>query len=149
MIQTGGTSVAALAPCGTGESWYLPVIAAVGKERILSTVNGGRTWVAGGSFSVAGLTPAWSCLGPDLWTAAKAGGAQRLLRSADGGTTWSDRGPTPKDLTALAVTGNGIGFAASAGKHPTLWSVTGDGTRFTPLALPSWVATTGGHSSND
>ena len=144
-----GSVVAALAPCGAGASWLLPVIDAAGSERILRTSDGGLTWNAGTPLSVAAGEPAWGCLGDEVWTAARVGSADRVLASKDAGNEWVDRGPAPAGLTDLTPTGDGVGFAASTGKTATLWAVSADGASFNAVGLPGWVAAVGSQTSGD
>ena len=147
--QTSGATVAALAPCGAAQSWLLPVIDGAGKLALLRTSDGGHNWTRGSELSVAKGEPAWSCAGDDVWMVASAAGADHVFASADRGQAWVDRGPAPARLTDLALTGKGVGFAASSGKHPTLWSVSHDGARFTEVPLPAWVATVGAQAPGD
>jgi len=144
-----GSVVAALAPCGAGASWLLPVIDTAGTERVLRTGDGGLTWTAGAPLSVAAGEPAWGCLGEEIWTAAHVGSADRVLASNDAGNQWVDRGPAPAGLTDLTPTGDGVGFAASMGKGATLWAVSADGASFKAVGLPAWVAAVGSQTSGD
>lgn len=144
-----GSVVAALAPCGTGASWLLPVIDTEGIERVLRTGDGGLTWTPGTPLSVAVGAPAWGCLGDEVWTAAHVGGADRVLASADGGNDWVDRGPAPTGLTDLTPAGDGVGFAASTGKSATLWAVGAGGASFNAVRLPGWIAAVGSQTSGD
>lgn len=144
----GGIAVASLAPCGNGAGWLLPVIADDGFLKVRRTVDLGRTWVTGASLPVPSGTPAWGCRGNEVWMAARAGRSDHVFASHDGGVSWADNGPAPNGLTDLSPTGNGSGFAAStSSKGPVLWSVTDDGKRFTPRALPGWVASLGAQMS--
>jgi hypothetical protein len=146
---SGGNSVAALSPCGSGSSWYLPVIDASGSEKVFHTVDSGRDWTGGGSLEVQADTPAWSCHGSSLWAAAQSNGSEHVFTSDDGGQRWADHGSAPAHLTALYISEGGMGFAASGGKHAMLWSVSNNATRFSRIALPSWVAIAGGQASGD
>ncbi len=147
--QTSGATVAALAPCGEGQEWLLPVIDGAGKLALLRTGDGGHHWARGAELSAANGEPAWSCSGADALMVARASGADHVFASADRGQTWVDRGPAPARLTSLALTAPGKGFAASAGKYPTLWSVSSDGARFTEVPLPAWVSTVGAQAPGD
>jgi hypothetical protein len=91
----------------------------------------------------------WGCSGDDVWLVAGSAHGEEIFASSDRGATWSRRGSAPAGLTDLSPTGGGTGFAASGGRQPTLWAVTGDGARFTSVALPSWVATVGGTTGED
>lgn len=142
-------AVAALAPCGSGTSWSLPVLDATGGVVVLRTEDGGADWQAGQRLARPAGEPAWGCAGPEVWLAAGAAGHDVVQASSDGGLTWTREGAAPADLTDLSPTGGGAGFAASGGRHPRLWAVAGDGRRFTPVALPSWTATLGGTSGSD
>lgn len=140
-----GAPVATLAPCGAANSWLLPVIAGDGTTRVGRSTDGGRHWSWGAPVQVPGGAPAWGCRGDQVWMAGRAGQSDHIFASSDGGLSWVDAGPTPLGLTDLAPTGPGAGFAASrTSRGPKLWSVTGDGAKFTALALPAWVATVGG-----
>ncbi|MDT4892762.1 MAG: Photosynthesis system assembly factor [Pseudonocardiales bacterium] len=146
---SAGTAVAALVPCGAGKSWLMPVIDAAGTVTVLRTSDGGITWTRGSALHLASGQPAWACAGPRIWMTARASGSDRIFASTDGGRSWLDRGPPPRGLTALAITGPGVGFAASAGSVASLWAVSDDGTHFTPITLPGWVATIGAQSGGD
>jgi hypothetical protein len=149
-VATGvPAAVAALAPCGSGASWALPVLDATGGVVVLRTGDGGATWRAGQRLRRAGGEPAWGCAGLDVWMTGGAGRRDAVYASHDGGLTWSRKGTAPAGLTDLSPTGGGSGYAASAGAHPRLWAVASDGRRFTPIRLPSWTATIGGASAGD
>lgn len=142
-----GATVTALAPCGAGGSWVLPVVAD-GAVTMSRTSNLGRTWITGASLPLPSGSLAWGCRGDEVWMAGSAGHADHVFASNDGGASWRNAGPTPDGLTDLAPTANGSGFAAStSSKGPTLWSVTDNGARFTPRALPGWVASLGAQMS--
>ncbi|MDT4924850.1 MAG: Photosynthesis system assembly factor [Pseudonocardiales bacterium] len=146
---SAGTTVAALAPCGAGKSWLLPVIDGAGTISVLRTSDGGLTWTRGSALPVPGGVPAWACAGPQVWMAGQASGADRVFASTDGGQSWVDRGAPPPGLTSLAMTGTGAGFAVSAGSPASLWTVSGDGAHFAPIVLPDWVATIGAEPGGD
>ncbi len=146
--QATGGPVAALAPCGEGSSRLLPLVDGHGTVRVDHTTDSGKTWRTGGSVPLWSGSPAWGCHGSQVWIAGRAGHAEHVFASNDSGQTWVDAGVTPPGLTDLSPTGNGAGFAASTASHGAiLWSVTGDGARFTPLALPGWVARLGAQTS--
>jgi hypothetical protein len=90
--------------------------------------------------------PAVGCYGDQVWVAAGSGKTDHVYASGDGGATWSDRGPAPANLVDLLPEQNGTGFAVSAsgnGSPATLWSVDGNGARFTSRPLPSWIKSLG------
>jgi len=145
--DASGTSVAAFAPCRAGTSWLLPVVDLAGSITVLRTSDGGHSWERGDTLHVPAGEPAWGCHGNDVWMVGRAGHADHVFASGDDAATWADRGPAPTGLTDLTPTGGGVGFAASTGKHPTLWSVGSDGAKFTAVPLPGWVATIGGQPS--
>lgn len=146
-VPMAGTPVEALAPCGAGRRWLLPVI---GRDDIVleRTTDEGGHWHAGTSLPFLAGIPAWGCRGDQVWLAATAGNAQHVFASGDGGRRWVDRGPAPAGLSSLVPGPGGSGFAASrAGGNTTLWAVTDDGGSFVPRALPGWVATLGAQES--
>jgi hypothetical protein len=141
-----GPAVAALAPCGSGKSWVLPIVTADGHITVDRTTNGGATWVAGGSFAAPAGIPAWGCRGPEVWMV---GHAEHLFASSDTGATWSDRGKAPADLTDLAPSSPDAGFATSGDpQHPVLWAVSKGGAAFGRISLPSWVSALGAQMSD-
>ena len=142
-------AVAALAPCGSGRTWLLPVVDSGRHVRLLATADGGATWTAGQALPRATGEPAWGCQAGDVWMVAGSAQGDRLYASSDGGRTWAAQGPVPAGLTDLTPTGGGDGFAASGGSHPTLWAVSGNGRHFTPVELPAWVATLGAQPGMD
>ncbi|MDT5013543.1 MAG: Photosynthesis system assembly factor [Mycobacterium sp.] len=147
---SAGRAVAALAPCGAGKSWLLPVIDGAGTISVLRTSDGGLTWARGSALQIPDGVPAWACAGPHVWMAGRASGADRVFASNDSGQSWVDRGAPPPGLTSLAMTSTGVGFAASSGWHPaSLWAVSGDGAHFAPIVLPDWVPTVGAESGGD
>jgi hypothetical protein len=140
-----GSAVAALAPCGSGRSWLLPVIAADHRITVERTTDGGASWSAGGSFAGPSAVPVWGCQGAEVWMLDHAG---HVLASADSGATWSDRGKAPAGLTDLAPTSTDAGFAASGdARHPQLWAVSQGGADFARVALPAWVSALGAGQS--
>ena len=147
VTRSADGQIAALAPCRAGREWLLPIIGADATLRVLRTVDDGRTWSAGTRLRVAGGQPAWGCAANEVWMAGRSGTTDHVFSSADFGASWVDEGPAPASLTDLAPSGGGAGFAASAGKHTTLWSVTGNGARFAAIALPGWVASVGAQMS--
>jgi hypothetical protein len=143
-------NVAALAPCGSGTVWVLPVRTGGGRLVFRRTVDGGRTWQVSGSLPAAAGLPAWGCRGDTVWSVGRRGDADDVFASDDGGAHWTDRGPAPDGLVDLAPVGDGIGFATTEhDNEATLWSVRGDGAAMHRLRLPSWVATLGGTGSDD
>lgn len=141
MLLAGHDVVAALAPCGQGSNWVLPLVYGNGTVRLGRTTDGGTSWRSGRSVPLASGPPAWGCSEGEVWFA---GRADHVFVSTDAGAGWVDAGRAPAGLTALSPTGHGAGFAASTAKgKATLWAVADNGTRFTKLALPTWVATVG------
>jgi hypothetical protein len=148
VVVASGSALAALAPCGTGQAWLLPVVTADGNVRLARTTDGGATWTTGAALALPSASPIWGCRGDDVWFEAQAGHATQVFSSSDGGATWNDLGAAPSGLTDLSPVGGGDGFAASrTSKGPQLWSVTGDGAHFTAVTLPGWVATLGAQMS--
>ncbi len=139
--HAGQAVVAALAPCGRGRNWVVPLVGANGTIRLDRTTDGGTSWRTGGSVALGSGPPAWGCWQDEVWLA---GRDDHVFVSEDAGVRWADAGRAPAGVTALSPTGGGAGFAASAtGGKAALWAVAGNGTRFTKLALPGWVATVG------
>jgi photosystem II stability/assembly factor-like uncharacterized protein len=146
MSLATGPAVAALAPCGSGKSWVLPIITAGQKITVNRTTDGGSSWVAGGSFAGPAGIPAWGCRGSEVWMLAE---GQHLFASSDAGATWSDRGQAPANLTDLAPSSQDTGFAASGNpQHPLLWAVSQAGAVFNRIPLPSWVSALGAQMSD-
>jgi hypothetical protein len=140
-VPQAGQAVAALAPCGQGRNWVLPLVAANGTVRLDRTTDGGTSWRTGASVALGSGPPAWGCSANEVWLA---GRADHVFVSNDAGASWVDAGRGPAGLTDLSPTGHGAGFAASETTGAaTLWAVAGNGRRFTKLALPAWVATVG------
>jgi hypothetical protein len=142
---TARAAVAALAPCGAGANWVLPVVEGDGTMRMLRTTNAQR-WVAGTAVHIAQGAPVFGCTGNEVWVA---GAGDRLLASSDSGARWVDRASAPAALTDLAPTGGGDGFATTGGTTPTLWRVSSMGTRFSRVELPAWVASLGQATGSD
>jgi hypothetical protein len=137
-------AVAALAPCGRGRTWAMPVLRASGLMSIAASKDGGATWTAGTALTVPHGLPAWGCHGLDVWALGGAAGSDHLYASENTGATWTDRGVPPGTVTDLEPTGSHAGFAATTTGHGAiLWTVSGDGASFTQVALPRWVATAG------
>jgi len=137
-------AVAALAPCGGDRTWTMPVLRASGLMSILASKDGGATWTAGTALTVPHGLPAWGCHGLDVWALGGAAGSDRLYSSENAGATWTDHGVPPGEVTDLEPTGAHAGFAATTTTHgAVLWAVRGDGTSFSQIALPRWVATAG------
>jgi hypothetical protein len=141
-----GSAVAALAPCGSGQSWLLPVMTAAGGITVDRTADGGASWSGGRSLAGPAGPPVWGCRGAEVWML---GHAEHVFASTDSGATWSDRGKAPAGLTDLAPTSPGAGFAASGdARHPRLWAVSQGGAAFARIDLPSWVSTLGAGMSS-
>ena len=139
-------AVAALAPCGSGKSWLLPVIGDDGTITVERTADGGKTWVAGASIAGPVALPAWGCRGAEVWLVGRAG---HIFASDNDGSTWSDRGKAPAQLTDLAPSSGDAGFATSgSAQHPTLWAVSSGGAAFDKIPLPAWVSALGATMSS-
>lgn len=145
IAATAGRTVATLSPCGSRSAWLMPAISD-NTLTVLRTTDEGAHWSAGAAVPLAAGEPAWGCHRAVTWVVS---GTDRILSSADGGRHWTGRGRAPADLTDLTPTGGGTGFAASSGKTPVLWRVSGDGAAFTRISLPGWVATIGAQTSAD
>jgi hypothetical protein len=141
--------VAALAPYEGARSWLLPVIAADNTERILRTADDGEHWQAGAAEPMPSGYAVWGCWGEQVWLAVGGPDGDRIVTSNDEGGHWSARGQPPPGLSDLTPTGDGAGYAASDDGSPKLWRVTGDGSRFTRIPLPPWVATLGSVAGED
>jgi hypothetical protein len=146
---TGSTATAALAPCGAGQQWMLPVIGN-GQVTVWRTADQGGDWHAGASLLQPSGPLAWGCAGSEVWIAARdSQGQDRVFSSSDAGQSWTGRGPSPAGLTSLAPGPGGHGYATShSGPTNTLWSVDGDGARFDPRAIPDWVAAIAGQNDS-
>jgi hypothetical protein len=142
-------AVAALSPCGAASAWSLPVLDSTGHVQVLRTSDLGGAWTVGERLPMAAGEPAWGCQGNEVWLVAGSAHGNAVFASTDGGGTWTDQGPAPADLTDLSPTGGGNGFAASGGRSPTLWRVSGNGAKFTRLVVPAWVAGLGAGSGQD
>jgi hypothetical protein len=141
---TAPSTVAALAPCGQGRNWLLPVIGG-GEITLRRTRDDGRSWHTGTAIPLASGAPAWGCQGSHVWVVGRSGSADHIFASDDGGQTWVDRGSAPQGLCALSPDSRDSGFAVSrTGTTTTLWAVTSDGAHFSARSLPGWVATLGG-----
>jgi hypothetical protein len=142
------SAIAALAPCGAGQSWLLPVVRTDNKVVLERTTDDGKVWTGGGAIAAPSGSPVWGCAGNEVWMAGSVGGKNHIFASSDGGATWSDRGRAPAALTDLTPLGDGTGFAASgSSQHPLLWAVAGNGAQLSPRPLPGWVATLGAQMS--
>jgi hypothetical protein len=142
--------VAALVPCGSGSVWVLPVLTGGGRIVFRRTVDGGRTWRAGGSLAVPAGRTAWGCSGDEVWSLGRQGDVDEVFASTDGGAHWTGRGRAPDGVVDLTPVGGGAGFATTEhGGHAALWSVHDDGAVLHRLRLPGWVATLGGTGSQD
>lgn len=141
-----GNATAALAPCGAGQSWQLPVLAADGTVRVYRSTDGGQRWQPGASVPVAGNQPVWGCHGDGTWLLGVAAGGNRLLVSTDAGTSWRDAGAAPRGITDLAMVDASSGFAAGqVSTDARLWSVSVAGSAgFQAITLPGWLSTIGG-----
>jgi hypothetical protein len=143
-------SRAALAPCGSGTAWVLPVLTGGGRFVFRRTVDGGRTWQAGGSLAAPAGRPAWGCSGDEVWSVGRRGDGDDIFASDDGGAHWTNRGRAPDGVVDLTPVGGGAGFATTLhDNEATLWSVHGDGSALHRLPLPSWVSTLGGTGSDN
>jgi photosystem II stability/assembly factor-like uncharacterized protein len=136
-------SVAALLPCGSARGWTLPVLTAAGAEIILRTADAGAHWRAGHPIRAAADEPVEGCAGNRVWAVGQVGQSRQLLVSTNAGRSWRAAGTPPADLTSLAPTADGTGFATSGGTTPKLWRVLDDGGRFVQIRLPGWVALLG------
>jgi len=137
-------AVAALAPCGGGRVWTMPVVRAGGTISIVASVDGGATWAAGAPLTVPRGAPAWGCHDQDVWILGGAGGGDHVYSSANAGRTWKDRGVAPGTVTDLEPTGSHTGFATTTtAAGAVLWDVREDGASFSPIVLPGWVASVG------
>ena len=138
-------AVAALPPCGSEQTWTLPVVRARGTISIATSVDSGATWATGAALTLPLGLPAWGCHGQDVWMlGGAANGGDHIYSSANAGGTWADLGVAPHGVTDLVPTGDHAGFATSVtAKGAILWAVRGDGASFSPVALPGWVATVG------
>lgn len=140
---TGAATTVALAPCGAGQRWLLPVIG-TGDIRLWRTEDQGRSWTSGAALPLAAGAPAWGCAGTAVWMSASWRGHDHVFSSADEGRDWQNRGVAPAGLDSLALAGGGNGYATSrAGSTDTLWAVSGNGSTFTARTLPGWVASIG------
>ncbi|MDX6255693.1 MAG: Photosynthesis system assembly factor [Frankiales bacterium] len=140
-----GSAVAALAPCGVGQSWLLPVVNADGSIAVDRTADGGASWVVGSSLELPAGLAVWGCQGAEVWML---GHADHVFTSIDSGATWSDASKAPAGLTDLALTSPDAGFATSGtARHPALWAVSQGGARFARIGLPSWVSALGADMS--
>jgi hypothetical protein len=142
--EVPSSAVAALAPCGAGRTWLLPVVTTDGKIVVERTTDGGEMWTGGSAIAAPSGSPVWGCAGDEVWMAGSAAAKNHVFASSDGGATWSDRGRAPAGLTDLTPLGDGTGFATSdSSHHPLLWAVADNGAELSPRALPGWVATLG------
>jgi photosystem II stability/assembly factor-like uncharacterized protein len=137
------TTVATLAPCGSGRAWILPVLDADGTTALFRTDDEGTTWQRGAPVRQPHGAPAWGCSGSVAWVVSATPSGDDLKVSADRGQHWSQRGAAPKGLTSLVPTAAGDGVAATGGAHGRIYVVSDSGRRFTPRTLPSWVAALG------
>lgn len=145
---TGAATIVALAPCGAGLRWLLPVIGD-GDIRIWRTEDQGRNWTSGAALPLAAGAPAWGCAGTSVWMSAASKGRDYVFASADGGRSWNNQGAAPAGLESLTLAGGGNGYAIShAGSTDTLWAVSGDGATFTSRVVPGWVASIGAASGS-
>jgi hypothetical protein len=140
---SGPSTVAAMAPCGEGRNWLLPVIGG-GRIMLQRTRDDGQSWHNGTSILLASGAPAWGCRGGHVWVVGRSGKADQIFASDDSGRNWVDRGSAPPGLSALSPETPTSGFAVSrTGTTTTLWAVTDDGAHFSARSLPGWVATLG------
>jgi hypothetical protein len=144
---SGPSTVAAMAPCGAGRNWLLPVIGG-DKITLQRTSDAGLRWYPGASIPLATGTPAWGCRGHHVWMVGSSGAADHIFASDDGGRSWEDRGTAPPGLSALSPETGSSGFAVSrTATKSTLWAVTDNGAQFSARSLPGWVATLGGQEA--
>ncbi len=144
--QAAGAVTAALAPCGSGSSWLMPVVRSGASITVLRTTDDGARWTAGAPVPPSSAGPVMGCAGDTVWLDGRPNGRDRILSSSDGGGTWVDRGVAPDNLSDLTPTAGGAGFAASGGSDPQLWRVTREGAHFAEIALPGWTSSLGQHS---
>jgi hypothetical protein len=133
-------------PCGTGTSLVSLVVThpsagGPGQTLVERTSDGGARWDAGAVVAVPTGEPVWACGSGLLWLAVPGRSSGRLLVSTNAGLTWQDSGTPPGQVSALAITGAGSGYAVTGqGSSALLWSVSDAGSRFAPIPLPGWVA---------
>jgi hypothetical protein len=137
-------AVAALTPCGGGQTWMLPVVRSRGTMSIARSVDGGTSWAAGAPLTVPLGLPAWGCHDQEAWMIGAGADGDHFYSSVSAGRTWTDHGVAPGGVTDLEPTGSHTGFATTTtSKGAILWAVLGDGASFSPIALPGWVANVG------
>jgi hypothetical protein len=144
VVGLAADAVAALAPCGGGRAWAMPVVRAGGTIAIASSKDGGASWTTGAPLTLPRGLPVWGCHGQDVWMLGALAGGNHIYSSANAGGTWTDHGIAPGGVTDLEPTGSHLGFAATTtASGAAMWSVRGDGASFSPIELPRWVAATG------
>jgi len=146
-VPAGATAArAALAPCGAGNSWLLPILGDDGSEKLLRTTDGGRSWQPGAAIQSTRPVPAWGCQNGLAWTLASVGGSAHLLTSTDAGAHWSDHGAVPAGLTDVQLVDATGGFAAGKrADRGVLYRIRLDAgsATFDRQPLPAWVDTIG------
>lgn len=138
------TETSASLPCGVGESLTTLLLtrgAGAARAVVERSSDGGTHWTAGAPEALPAGDPAWTCGQGQVWLAVPGPGAGRMRSSLDGGASWTDEGPTPGVVESLAIAGAGTGYAVTGrGSTARLWSVAGNGSGFTSIPLPAWVA---------
>ena len=144
VVGLASDAVAALTPCGRGQTWMLPVVRARGTMSIARSVDGGATWATGAPLTVPLGLPVWGCHAQAAWMMGSATGGDHVYSSGNAGRTWTDHGVAPDGVTDLEPTGNHTGFATTTQTNGAiLWAVRGDGAFFSPMTLPGWVGSVG------
>ncbi|MCW2523897.1 MAG: Photosynthesis system assembly factor [Frankiales bacterium] len=132
------SAIAALAPCGAGSVWQLPIIDSDLSLRILSTADQGVTWAAGAPVAVSTPSPVWSCQGQHTLVV---GRDDRLAVSTDAGLTWRAGPVVPAGVTGLSAQVSGPALAVSndpTSGAPKLRSSI-NGSSFAAVTLPAWI----------
>jgi hypothetical protein len=150
-VNVGGlAAVSALQPCGSGAQWLIPIVRDDHSLVVLATADSGASWSAGAALTLTSGAPVVGCDGKDVWATAPAdsSAAPSVVASSDSGRSWRRTGAAPAHLRDLAPVGDGLGYATSQEhKKATLWRVSGDGSTFSKIPLPSWVATIGANEA--
>jgi hypothetical protein len=146
IAELGHSALAVLAPCGSGKSWEMPVANADQSVRVARTVDGGRSWTVGPPLRIDKGSPPWGCHGVEIWML---GEHAHLEVSSDAGASWADEGAAPNEISDLAPTSEGEGYAtAMRASGAALYAVSSSGARFTQIELPSWVAQLAGNAGS-